>query len=190
MSSGKIMYDWAKDLYPIHRSITGKGVRQTLNYIKNILPELNLYAVKSNKSVFDWKVPKEWEIKEAYIEDEFKNRIIDIKNNNLHIVSYSHSIDKWMSLDELQNHLFSLPDKPNAIPYVTSYYSKFWGFCLSHNQRSRLIDTKYHVVIKSTLFDGQLDFGEIFIPGKEKKKLCYLHIFVILLWEIMKRLVL
>lgn len=171
MNEGKKMYGWAKELFPIHRSLTGEGVRYTLNFIKKILPGLEIHSVKSSTTVFDWRVPKEWEITEAYIENENKERIIDICENNLHVVSYSHSVDKWLNLDELQNHLFSLPDEPDAIPYITSYYNENWGFCLTHNQRKRLPQGKYHVVIKSRIFEGELNFGQLIIPGDEKKEI-------------------
>src|SRR6056300_226690 len=116
MNSGEIMYGWAKELYPIHRSLTGKGVRETLGYVQKIHPNLEIHSVKSNTAAFDWKVPQEWEITEAYIENENKERIIDLEDNNLHVVSYSCSVDKWLHLDELQNHLHSLPNQPDAIP--------------------------------------------------------------------------
>jgi aminopeptidase-like protein len=170
MNSGEIMYGWAKELYPIHRSLTGKGVRETLGYVQKILPNLEIHSVKSNTAAFDWKVPQEWEITEAYIENENKERIIDLEDNNLHVVSYSCSVDKWLHLDELQNHLHSLPNQPDAIPYITSYYTKNWGFCMTHSQRMKLSEGKYHVVVKSRLFDGQLNFGEIIIPGVEDKE--------------------
>jgi aminopeptidase-like protein len=164
------LYQWAKDIFPIFRCLTGDGVRSTLNYIKNIIPSLSIHSVESGKKVFDWEIPKEWKISEAYIEDESGNKIIDIKNNNLHVVGYSHPIDEWVSLDELNEHLHSLPDQPTAIPYITSYYASNWGFCIAHNQRELLKDKKYHVVIQSRLFDGVLNYGEILIPGKTKEE--------------------
>jgi aminopeptidase-like protein len=164
------LYQWATDIFPIFRCLTGDGVRSTLNYIKNILPSLSIHSIESGKKVFDWEVPKEWKISEAYIEDESGNKIIDIKNNNLHVVGYSHPIDDWVSLDELNKHLHSLPDQPSAIPYITSYYASNWGFCISHNQRQLLKDENYHVVIQSELFDGVLNYGEILIPGKTNEE--------------------
>jgi aminopeptidase-like protein len=168
---GKEMYKWASDLFPLNRSITGQGNRETLDYLKKILPDLKINNFKSGDKVFDWTIPDEWHIDEGYIEDEFGNRIIDFKNNNLHVVGYSESVDKWLTLDELNNFLYSLPQQPNAIPYITSYYKRRWGFCITHEQRLSLINVKYHVVIKSTLFKGQLDYGELIIEGKLKEEI-------------------
>ena len=167
---GHQMYGWAKDLFPIYRCLTGEGVRETLSYISQILPDLEVKSVQTGTKAFDWEVPKEWEIFEAYIEDGNGQKIVDIKKNNLHLVGYSQPIDQWVDLEELQNHLHSLPDQPNAIPYVTSYYSETWGFCLKHSQREKLKDGKYHVVIKSRLFKGHLNYGELIIPGASKKE--------------------
>ena len=167
---GDQMYGWAKDLFPIYRCLTGKGVRETLGYISQILPDLEIKSVKTGTKAFDWEVPMEWEIFEAYIEDGNGQKIVDIEKNNLHLVGYSQPIDQWVDLDELQNHLHSLPDQPNAIPYVTSYYSENWGFCLKHSQREKLKDDKYRVVIKSRLFKGNLNYGELIIPGASKKE--------------------
>ncbi len=170
-NNGEIMYGWAKDLFPINRSLTGPGVRQTLVYIKNILPELEIKSVPTGYKAFDWDVPKEWSVKEAYIENEFGDRIIDFKNNNLHLVGYSIPIDTWLSLEELNSYLYSIPDQPDAIPYVTSYYFERWGFCVSQNQRDDLKPCNYHVVIKSELKDGVLNYGELLIPGDDKKEI-------------------
>jgi aminopeptidase-like protein len=167
---GHQMYGWAKDLFPIYRCLTGEGVKETLSYISQILPDLEVKSVQTGTKAFDWEVPKEWEIFEAYIEDGNGQKIVDIKKNNLHLVGYSQPIDQWVDLEELQNHLHSLPDQPNAIPYVTSYYSETWGFCLKHSQREKLKDDKYHVVIKSRLFKGHLNYGELIIPGASKKE--------------------
>lgn len=168
---GKKMYKWASDLFPINRSLTGEGVRETLSYLKNILPELEIKSVPTGYKAFDWEVPKEWLVKEAYIENEFGDRIIDFKINNLHLVGYSTPIDIWLSLEELNSYLYSLPDQPDAIPYVTSYYFERWGFCISQNQRDDLKPCNYHVVIKSELKDGVLNYGELLIPGEEKKEI-------------------
>ena len=167
----KFLHKWASDLFPINRSITGKGVRDTLSYIKDIIPNLNVYSIPSGKRVFDWVIPNEWEINEAFIEDQNGNRVIDFANNNLHVVGYSEPVDKWIDIDELNNYLHSIPEQPNAIPYVTSYYNKTWGFCLSENQRSKLKDKKYHAVIRSKLKKGFLNYGELIIPGKSKKEI-------------------
>jgi len=164
------LYQWAKDLFPICRSLTGAGVRETLEYIKNLIPELTVHSINSGEDVFDWQVPLEWNIKEAYIENESGEKIIDFKANNLHVVGYSEPVDLILSLDDLQAHLHSIPSQPNAIPYVTSYYSKNWGFCLTEIQRQSLVDGNYHVVIDSDLSDGILNYADIVIQGKSKEE--------------------
>ena len=168
---GKMMYQWAVDLFPVCRSITGEGVRQTLNYLQGIVPSIQIKEVKSGEQAFDWIVPDEWTIRKAYIADENGNRIIDFKNNNLHLVSYSTPIDKWFKKEDLEQYLHSLPDQPDAIPYVTSYYSKNWGFCLSHKQKESLSPGNYHVVVDSDLKPGVLNYGELVLPGSTDKEI-------------------
>ena len=165
------MYKWIKDLFPIMRSITGKGVRDTLIYLKKINNDLIIRSVPSGKKFFDWEIPKEWVINKAYIDDEFGNRIIDIQNNNLHVVNYSGPINKIVDFNELQKHLHSLPNQPGAIPYITSYYKKIWGFCISENQRRKLKKCKYKAYIDSKFINGKLNYGEIYIKGKLKKEI-------------------
>ena len=169
--TGYDLFNWARDLFPINRSITGPGVRETLIYIKNLFPELTIHEVPSGTIVFDWTIPDEWSIESAYIESEKGERIVDFANTNLHVVAYSEPVDEWMSYDELDKNLFSLPDQPDAIPYITSFYKRNWGFCLTHNQRLSL-DKKllYHVVINSKLEKGSLTYGELIIPGKSEKE--------------------
>ncbi len=169
-AEGIEIYSWAKDLFPICRSITGNGVRDTLKYIKNIVPELVVHEVPSGTKAFDWTVPDEWNIKEAFIEDTYGNRLVDFADNNLHVLNYSIPVDKVISLETLQKHLYSIPDRPNAIPYMTSYYERNWGFCISHKQRQSLKPGNYRVCIDSTLRAGHLTYGEIVIPGRLKKE--------------------
>jgi len=168
---GKKMYSWATHLWPINRSLTGDGVRETLSYLKTLLPELKIKDIESGTKVFDWTVPDEWNVKEAYIDDDKGNRIVDFKLNNLHLVGYSEPVDKWVDLEELNDHLYSLPDMPKAIPYVTSYYSKQWGFCLTQQQRDELNSKLYHVVIKSDISRGRLNYAELLIPGECDKEI-------------------
>ena len=167
---GERMHSWAGDLFPICRSITGPGVRETLKYVQNILPELKIHSVPSGTRAFDWTVPDEWMIHDAFITDESDKRIVDFQKHNLHILGYSEPVDKWMTLEELDPHLYSLPDQPNAIPYVTSYYKQRWGFCLTYNQYKSLKPGRYHAVIDSILKPGMLNYGELILPGESNKE--------------------
>jgi len=166
---GQRMYNLVAELFPIGRSITGDGVRQTLAILKKIIP-IEVREVKTGTHAFDWTVPREWNIRSAYIEDAKGNRIVDYKNSTLHVVSYSVPVDKKVSLSELQKHLYSLPDQPEAIPYVTSYYEERWGFCIPHKIREKLIEGTYKVFIDSELKDGSLTYGELIIRGRSKKE--------------------
>lgn len=170
-TNGNEMYDLAAELFPICRSITGNGTRQTLSRIKEIIPEMQIFEVPSGTKVFDWTIPNEWEIHEAYVEDEDGKRVIDFAENNLHLVGYSTPVDIIVDRGELDKHLYSLPDHPEWIPYVTSYYKERWGFCITQNQRDQLKDGNYHVVIKSKLFPGYLTYGELLIPGESEKEI-------------------
>ena len=168
---GKEMYDWATDLFPINRSLTGDGVRQTLQYIKNIVPELEVNEVPSGAKCFDWKIPQEWNCNDGYIIDPDGNKICDFKTNNLHIVGYSTPIDSEIELEELIEHLYYLEEQPTAIPYITSYYSPRWGFCLSFNEFQKLKKGTYKVKINSELKDGNLTYGEIKLKGESEKEI-------------------
>lgn len=163
------MYQLLKRLFPICRSITGNGVRETLRILQEYIP-ITIHEVPTGTKVFDWEVPKEWNIRDAYILDEHGNKIVDFKQNNLHVVSYSNPVNQVLTLDELQRHLYSLENQPDAIPYITSYYKEHWGFCISHNQRMQLKEGMYQVFIDSDLRDGHLTYGELIIPGKTQKE--------------------
>ena len=169
---GNEIYSFAEKLWPLNRSITGEGVRQTLSIIRNdYLPELIIKEVSTGQKVFDWEVPKEWKINDAYIIDPSGKKICDFKLNNLHLVNYSSPVEIEMTLSELNEHLYSLPDQPNAIPYITSYYCERWGFCLKHEDRVLLKDGIYKVFIDSELFNGVLNYGELFIKGATDKEI-------------------
>jgi aminopeptidase-like protein len=162
---GKKMYSMIAELYPICRSITGGGVRQTLDIIGRYIP-LEVHQVPSGTKVFDWTVPKEWNIQDAYVKDSRGEKVIDFRKSNLHILNYSIPVHRKVKLEELKAHLYSLPDHPDWIPYRTSYYSENWGFCLSQNELSALKDDEHEVFIDTTLAPGFLDYGECYIPGK------------------------
>lgn len=164
-SVGQDAYRLMVELFPICRSITGKGVRETLARIKEHIP-LEIHEIPSGTKAFDWEVPKEWNIRDAFILDEQGNKVVDFKKNNLHVVGYSIPVDKWLTLSELQEHLHSLSEQPDAIPYVTSYYKEYWGFCICHNERERLREGRYRVVIDSELKDGYLTYGEYIVQGR------------------------
>jgi aminopeptidase-like protein len=170
LNNGKDIYNLCEKLWPITRSITGSGVRETLGIIQQEIPDLTIHEVLTGTQCFDWEIPKEWNIRDAYIIDQNGNKVIDFKNSNLHVVSYSTPVNRTISLLELQQHLYSIPEQPNAIPYVTSYYQERWGFCLSENQRRALVEGDYQVCIDSELSNGSLTYGELIIPGKSKKE--------------------
>ena len=164
-SLGDEIYSLIRDLYPICRSITGEGFRETLGRIQKEIP-LNVHEVPSGTQVFDWTVPKEWNIRDAYVKNSRGERIIDFKRHNLHVVNYSVPVHRKMSLAELRTHLHTLPDHPDWIPYRTSYYKENWGFCLSHNQLRTMGEDEYEVCIDSTLENGSLTYGECYLPGE------------------------
>ncbi len=167
--SGENMYELVKRLFPICRSITGDGVRETLRIIQEQVP-IQIHEVPTGTKAFDWTVPNEWNISDAHVSDTAGKKIIDFKKTNLCVVGYSTPVDKVVTLAELQEHLHSLPDQPDAIPYVTSYYTERWGFCLSHNDREQLKSEYYNVFIDSELKNGSLTFGELFVPGESEKE--------------------
>ncbi len=162
----------SKKFFKIHRSISGSGVRKTLKIIKKEIPQLKIKSFNSRKRVFDWKIPDEWNIRDAYIKDHNGKKIVDFKKNNLSIVNYSTPIKKKISKNELFKHLYTLKKKPNSIPYVTSYYKKNWGFCLKHNDLKKFKGNKFLVEIKSSFKkNGKLNYGELIIKGKSKKEI-------------------
>jgi aminopeptidase-like protein len=173
---GDALHEFIATLYPICRSITGNGVRKTLAHVKGQIP-LEIHEVPTGTQVFDWSVPQEWNITDAYIKDCRGNRLIDFQQCNLHVVNYSVPVHKRMSLSELKPHLYSLPDHPTWIPYRTSYYKENWGFCLSHEQLSDLPDEELEVCIDTTLSSGSLTYGEYYVRGvTEEEVLVSCHV--------------
>jgi aminopeptidase-like protein len=167
---GERLHRFAADLYPICRSITGDGLRRTLAMIEDRIP-LQTFDVPTGTPVFDWTVPKEWNIRDAYIANADGKRIVDFHSCNLHIMSYSVPVHASMLLSELKSHLFTIPEHPDWIPYRTSYYKEDWGFCLSHNQMQGLADDEYEVCIDSTLEDKHLTYGECYLPGQSSDEI-------------------
>lgn len=170
---GQEMYDWAVDLFPICRSITGPGLRATLEYFQDIISELQIHGVASGTQVFDWIIPQEWRIRAATLTGPDGTVIADFADSNLHVVNYSVPVDRKLSLSELQPHLYSREDMPTAIPYVTSYYSPHWGFCMEHSKHSQLVDGEYHAYIDSEHIEGELNFADIVIPGDSEQEILF-----------------
>ena len=170
--TGKELYSLVEKLYPICRSITGNGVRQTLSVLQEYIP-LQIYEVASGTKVFDWEVPKEWNIDDAFIKDSTGNKIVNFKESNLHVVNYSIPVNKKLTLQELRNHLHSLPEHPDWTPYRTSYYNETWGFCLPHSRVEAMKDEAYEVYIDSSLTEGHLTYGEYLIPGSTNEEVLF-----------------
>ena len=175
--AGRRMYSFAEKIFPYTRSITGEGVRQTLkdlkDYIRPAGVELKISSIPSGTNVFDWTVPKEWKIREAYIEDERGDHIIDMKESNLHVLGYSTPVDEWVDLDELKKHVYVEENQPDVIPYVTSYYKERFGFCMSKNKLDSLKDGRYHMYVDSELFGGVLNYAEAVIPGESDEEIMF-----------------
>tara|TARA_B110001454_G_scaffold198953_1_gene203411 strand:+ start:56 stop:1348 length:1293 start_codon:yes stop_codon:yes gene_type:complete len=177
MSINKFCNLAKKTLFPICRSITGNGIKETLKIIRKEFPKLKICKIKCGTKVFDWKIPDEWNIKDAYVIDNRKEKIIDFKKNNLHLINYSTPISKKINRDDLLKKISTLPKKPNAIPYLTSYYEKKWGFCTTHNQKKYLFKKykkkdQFNVVIKSKFNNkGHLNYGELLLPGQSKQEI-------------------
>ena len=165
VETGRTMHEYMARLYPICRSITGDGVRQTLRILQEIVP-LDVHEVPTGTPVFDWTVPKEWNVRDAYIKNSAGERVVDFKRCNLHVLNYSVPVRARMRLEALREHLFSDPEHPDWIPYRTSYYAENWGFCLSHRQLQALPEDEYEVCIDASLEDGHLTYGEYALPGE------------------------
>lgn len=170
LAVGRECHEFIGELFPICRSITGDGFRQTLAQVRKHIP-LTIHEVPSGSQVFDWTVPREWNIRDAYVKNSRGDKVIDFKQSNLHVVSYSVPVSGKMPLEELKQHLFSSPEHPDWIPYRTSYYRDTWGFCLSHRQLEQLGDDEYEVQIDSTLENGSLTYGEYLIAGKAEDEI-------------------
>ncbi|NUS09357.1 MAG: DUF4910 domain-containing protein [Nonomuraea sp.] len=167
--TGAEMHDLVRRLYPLCRSITGDGLRRTLEIIGESVP-LEITEVPSGTKVLDWTIPREWTIRDAYIKDPDGRKVVDFQESNLHVVGYSAPVEATLSLEELRGHLHTLPDQPDLVPYRTSYYAETWGFCLSQNTLDGLADGPYEVRIDSTLADGHLTYGEHVIPGSSSEE--------------------
>jgi aminopeptidase-like protein len=163
-------------LFPICRSITGAGLKKTLKIIQSEFPKLKIHGIRSGTKVFDWRVPSEWNVNDAYVLDKNNKKIINFKENNLHIISYSSPVSKFLSKKKLLDNLYSLPNKPDAIPYITSYYKKRWGFCVTHKKKKEIsknynLEDKFKVIINSSFNPkGYLNYGELILKGKSKEE--------------------
>ena len=163
----ELLYD---RLFPICRSITGPGLRETLAILSEYLP-LESFSVKTGTKVLNWQVPKEWLINQAWLIGPAGNKIVDFKWNNLHVLNYSQPVDRVLDLEELKKHLYTVPAQPEAVPYVTSYYQPRWGFCLAHHSFESLPDGEYHAYIDSQLIDGELNYSHAILPGESKQEI-------------------
>ena len=171
MQIGKLILQDIEKLFPINRSLTGEGTKKTLFYYKKIFKKLKIKKVKSGSKFFDWKVPLQWEIKEAWIKNLNDETIVDFKENNLHVLGYSDKVNKIIDKKRLLKKIFTIKSLPKAIPYVTSYYKKNWGFCVQYEKIKNLKEKKYKVLIDSNFKQGFLNYGEILIKGKSKKEI-------------------
>ena len=167
---GPILHGLAAELYPICRSITGAGVRETLARLQRKV-DLRITETPSGTSVFDWTIPREWTIRDAYVKNAGGERVIDFRRNNLHVVGYSTPVHAWMPLGELKEHIFTLPQQPGVIPYRTSYYAESWGFCMAHEHLAELPDGEYEVCIDASLEDGSLTYGEYLHQGRSTEEI-------------------
>jgi aminopeptidase-like protein len=170
--TGQKIYALLSELFPINRSLTGQGVRDTLTRLQDFIP-LDIHSVESGTTAFDWTTPPEWNIREAWVKNAEGEKIIDFQVSNLHVMGYSTPVDKTMQFSELRGHLHSLPEQPDAIPYITSYYKERWGFCLSHEQLLSLPEGEYHVYIDSDLSEGILNYADLVIPGESSEEIMF-----------------
>lgn len=170
MNEGRYMHDLAAELFPFPRSLTGDGVRQTLSLLRRELPGLLIHEVPSGYQAFDWTVPDEWNIQSASLVDPDGSTVVDFADSNLHVVNYSEPTDTYVDWEDLQSHLHSIPELPNAIPYVTSYYNRNWGFCLPDSQLLKLKQGTYHATIESTVSPGSLSYAELLLPGESNQE--------------------
>ncbi len=168
--AGESMFALMRRLFPICRSLTGNGVRETLRIIRELIP-LEIHEIPSGTQVFDWTIPEEWNIRDAWVKNERGEKVIDFQKCNLHLLNYSEPFKGKMPLSELQEHLYSLPDQPDLIPYITSYYKRRWGFCLTHKERQKLAEGQYEVFIDSTFENGHLTYADLIIPGQSEKEI-------------------
>lgn len=169
---GREIHGFAEAAWPICRSLTGEGVRRTLDLLRAIAP-LTVGEIASGTQVFDWTVPREWNLREAWIKNPAGEVIVDSRRHNLHVLNYSVPVAQRLSLAELQEHLYSLPEQPERIPYRTSYYQERWGFCLAHRQRETLAEGEYEVLVDATLEPGHLSWGELFLPGDSEETVLF-----------------
>ena len=169
---GRTMMELMDRLFPICRSITGDGVRETLSILRERI-DLKIEEVPSGYKAFDWTVPREWNIRDAYVKNERGERVIDFKESNLHVLNYSVPVSAIMTLEELRPHLHTRPEQPDAIPYLTSYYEESWGFCLSHDRLDALPEGRYEVVIDSSLTDGHLTYADAVLPGESEREILF-----------------
>jgi aminopeptidase-like protein len=165
------MYQWCESLFPLNRSLSGSGNLETLQFLKNLLPELQISSVNTEDELFDWIAPEEWNVEEAYIETLKGVRIVDWANSNLHLVGYSIPVDTVIDVEELIEKLFYLDSNHKAIPYKTSYYKRDWGFCVAKEMLEEFVEPQYRVVIKSSLKKGHLIYGEAVLPGSSRKEI-------------------
>jgi aminopeptidase-like protein len=169
---GEEIFAFAAKIYPICRSITGNGLRDTLQHIRAHIP-LEIHEVPTGTAVFDWTIPREWNIRDAYIKSERGEKVVDFARSNLHVMSYSVPVRRRVSLDELKKHIHTLPEQPDLIPYRTSYYAENWAFCMAHRQFESLRDENYEVMIDSTLADGYLSYGEYLHKGESEDEVLF-----------------